>query len=133
MSRCSAGSSGGSGAAVGWAWRRWCCSAATSGFRPTCPGRSACAHARPSAARASWTDAASCSTKRPTHSAAGGGGSTITQQLARGFLLDPDLAQRRSPERKLREAVLALKLTATYPKDEILALYLNQIYYGGMA
>src|SRR6185295_9309051 len=61
------------------------------------------------------------------------GGSTITQQLARGFLLDPDLAQRRTLDRKLREAVLALKLTAVYPKDEILALYLNQTYYGGMA
>jgi membrane peptidoglycan carboxypeptidase len=61
------------------------------------------------------------------------GGSTITQQLARGFLLDPNLAQQRTFARKLREAVLALKLTATYPKDEILALYLNQSYYGGMA
>jgi len=61
------------------------------------------------------------------------GGSTITQQLARGFLLNPQLAGARTLERKLREAVLALKLTATYPKDEILALYLNQIYYGGRA
>ncbi|MFL5805882.1 MAG: PBP1A family penicillin-binding protein [Roseiflexaceae bacterium] len=61
------------------------------------------------------------------------GGSTITQQLARGFLLDPDLAQRRTLDRKLRETVLALKLTAAYPKDEILALYLNQTYYGSMA
>lgn len=61
------------------------------------------------------------------------GGSTITQQLARNVLLDPELAQQRTFERKLRETVLALKLTATYSKDEILALYLNQIYYGGMS
>jgi 1A family penicillin-binding protein len=61
------------------------------------------------------------------------GGSTITQQLARNFLLDPQLTQQRSLTRKLREAVLALKLTASYPKDEILALYLNQSYYGGLA
>jgi 1A family penicillin-binding protein len=61
------------------------------------------------------------------------GGSTITQQLARGFLLDPALAQQRTLDRKLREAVLALKLTAAYSKDEILALYLNQTYYGGMS
>jgi 1A family penicillin-binding protein len=61
------------------------------------------------------------------------GGSTITQQLARGFLLDPQLAQRRTLDRKLREAVLALKLTAIYSKDDILALYLNQTYYGGMS
>jgi penicillin-binding protein 1C len=61
------------------------------------------------------------------------GGSTITQQLARGFLLDPRLAGQQSIERKLREAVLALKLTARLPKDEILALYLNQVYYGGLS
>ncbi|MBV9789941.1 MAG: PBP1A family penicillin-binding protein, partial [Chloroflexi bacterium] len=61
------------------------------------------------------------------------GGSTITQQLARNFLLDPQLTQQQSFTRKLREAVLALKLTASYPKDEILALYLNQTYYGGLA
>jgi 1A family penicillin-binding protein len=75
--------------------------------------------------RAAWIDLRS--------GAAVAGGSTITQQLARGFLLDPALAQQRTLERKLREAVLALKLTASYPKDEILALYLNQTYYGGMA
>lgn len=61
------------------------------------------------------------------------GGSTITQQLARSFLLDPALAREQSLERKLREATLALKLTAMLPKDEILALYLNQTYYGGMS
>ena len=60
------------------------------------------------------------------------GGSTLTQQLARNFLLDPDLARQRSLERKLREAILALKLTASLPKDEILTLYLNQTYYGGL-
>ncbi|GAB4205541.1 MAG: PBP1A family penicillin-binding protein [Roseiflexaceae bacterium] len=61
------------------------------------------------------------------------GGSTITQQLARNFLLDPQFARQRSLERKLREAVLALKLSATLSKDEILALYLNQTYYGGLS
>ncbi len=61
------------------------------------------------------------------------GGSTITQQLARNFLLAPDLARQRTFERKLRETVLAIKLTATYSKDAILELYLNQVYYGGMS
>ena len=61
------------------------------------------------------------------------GGSTITQQLARNFLLDPGAAGRRTLDRKLRETVLALKLTAAYSKDEILALYLNQSYYGGLS
>lgn len=75
--------------------------------------------------RAAWTDLRSASVMA--------GGSTITQQLARSFLLDPELARQRTIERKLREAVLALKLTASYPKDEILELYLNQTYYGGLS
>lgn len=61
------------------------------------------------------------------------GGSTITQQLARSFLIDPSLAQERSLERKAREIALALKLTAALSKDEILELYLNQTYYGAMS
>lgn len=61
------------------------------------------------------------------------GGSTITQQLARNFLLDPQRAREQSFGRKLHEAILALKLTATYSKDEIIALYLNQTFYGNGA
>lgn len=60
------------------------------------------------------------------------GGSTITQQVARTLLL-PGEKSERTIRRKLREAVLAWKLTRAYSKDEILALYLNQTYYGGMA
>ncbi|CAG0973520.1 penicillin-binding protein 1C [Anaerolineales bacterium] len=60
------------------------------------------------------------------------GGSTITQQVARTLLL-ADEKSERTIRRKLREAVLAWQLTRAYSKDEILALYLNQIYYGGMA
>ncbi len=60
------------------------------------------------------------------------GGSTITQQVARTLLLSDEKAER-SLRRKLRETVLAWQLTRAYSKDEILALYLNQIYYGGMA
>jgi len=74
--------------------------------------------------RAAWLDLRSGSVVA--------GGSTITQQLARSFLLDPQLAGTRTLDRKLRETILALKLTTIYPKDEILALYLNQTYYGGM-
>jgi len=61
------------------------------------------------------------------------GGSTITQQLARILLFDEEERTERSLRRKVREAVLAWKLTQHYSKDEILALYLNQSYYGGMA
>lgn len=57
------------------------------------------------------------------------GGSTITQQLAKkAFLTD-----HRTPTRKIRELVLALKLEKKYSKDEILYLYLNQIPYGSNA
>lgn len=61
------------------------------------------------------------------------GGSTITQQVARGLLLDSEERQTRSIRRKLREIILALRLERQLSKDEILALYLNQTYYGNLA
>ena len=61
------------------------------------------------------------------------GGSTITQQLARTLLLDVAERQERTVWRKLRESWLAWRLAQVYSKDEILAFYLNQIYYGGHA
>jgi penicillin-binding protein 1C len=61
------------------------------------------------------------------------GGSTITQQVARNLLLSPEERIQRSVRRKLREAILAWQLTRLYSKDEILAFYLNQTYYGGLA
>jgi penicillin-binding protein 1A len=54
------------------------------------------------------------------------GGSTITQQVVRTFLLSPE----RTFRRKLREQVLAERISANLSKDEILYLYLNQIYFG---
>jgi len=54
------------------------------------------------------------------------GASTITQQVARTFFLTSE----RSLERKLREAVLALRIERAYTKEKILELYLNQIYLG---
>ncbi len=61
------------------------------------------------------------------------GGSTITQQVARNLLLDPDERYTQSLRRKVREAYLAIRLEARYSKDQILALYLNQTYYGNFA
>lgn len=61
------------------------------------------------------------------------GGSTITQQVARNLLLDPQQRAERTLRRKLRESVLALQLTQRYSRDEILALYFNQTYYGNLA
>ena len=54
------------------------------------------------------------------------GASTITQQVARDFLLNSDVKFSR----KIREAILAIRIDATYPKDKILELYLNEIYLG---
>src|SRR4030095_3733548 len=54
------------------------------------------------------------------------GGSTITQQLAKVLFLTPD----KSLDRKLKEAVLAMELERRYPKDRLLGMYLNQIYFG---
>jgi penicillin-binding protein 1A len=54
------------------------------------------------------------------------GGSTITQQVTRSFLLTPEKSFRR----KFREAILAYKINKAFSKDEILFLYLNQIYLG---
>ncbi|MBR1859514.1 MAG: PBP1A family penicillin-binding protein, partial [Selenomonadaceae bacterium] len=54
------------------------------------------------------------------------GGSTITQQLAKNAYL----TQERTIQRKIQEMFLALKLEKQYTKQEILELYLNQIYFG---
>jgi 1A family penicillin-binding protein len=61
------------------------------------------------------------------------GGSTLTQQLARNLLLSPEERYERTLTRKLREAVLAWRMARHYSKDEILGLYLNEIYFGNMA
>ncbi len=57
------------------------------------------------------------------------GGSTLTQQLVKNSLLTPE----RTLKRKIREFALTLMVEATYGKDQILEMYLNQIPYGGTA
>jgi len=54
------------------------------------------------------------------------GGSTITQQVTRSFLLTPE----RSYIRKIKEIILSYRIEKAFSKDEILFLYLNQIYLG---
>jgi 1A family penicillin-binding protein len=61
------------------------------------------------------------------------GGSTITQQVARNLLLDPEQRAQRTLRRKIRESILALDLTRHYSRNDILAIYLNQTYYGNLA
>ncbi len=57
------------------------------------------------------------------------GASTITQQVARTFFL----SRSRTLERKLKEALLAYKIESQLSKDQILELYMNQIYLGARA
>ncbi|MCP2671812.1 PBP1A family penicillin-binding protein [Maricaulaceae bacterium EIL42A08] len=57
------------------------------------------------------------------------GGSTITQQLAKNLFLTSD----RTITRKMQEMMLALWLERRFTKDEILALYLNRVYFGAGA
>ncbi len=57
------------------------------------------------------------------------GGSTITQQVARTFFLD----RSRTVSRKFKEALLAFKIESQLSKDQVLELYMNQIYLGGRA
>lgn len=56
------------------------------------------------------------------------GGSTITQQLVRNAVLTPE----KTFARKIREAILAIEIEATFSKEEILEAYLNQIPYGSL-
>lgn len=55
-----------------------------------------------------------------------GGGSTITQQVAKNFLLTTE----QTWDRKIKEAILALRIESTFSKDKILELYVNEIFLG---
>lgn len=57
------------------------------------------------------------------------GGSTITQQLVKNVLLSPE----KTITRKIKEIVLSIEVEATYTKDQILEMYLNQVSFGGTA
>lgn len=54
------------------------------------------------------------------------GASTITQQVAKNFLLSSD----QTMDRKIKEAILSFRIEQTYSKDKILELYLNEIFFG---
>ena len=57
------------------------------------------------------------------------GGSTLTQQLAKNLFLSPE----RTLERKVQEVLLAVWLEQNYTKDQILAMYLNRVFFGSNA
>jgi penicillin-binding protein 1A len=71
-------------------------------------------------ARAVWTNIENYGKRRPQ------GASTITQQVAKNFLTGDE----KSLNRKIKEALLAIRIERAYPKDKILELYLNEIYLG---
>ena len=54
------------------------------------------------------------------------GAATITQQVAKNFLLTSEV----SYERKIKEAILAIRIERAFSKNQILELYLNEIYLG---
>ena len=73
-------------------------------------------------AHAVWTNLINLgTTRRPV------GASTITQQVAKNFLLSAEV----SIARKVKEAILAFRIEQAFSKDRILELYLNEIYLGG--
>ena len=61
------------------------------------------------------------------------GASTITQQVARNLLLTTEERLQRTLARKLRESILAYRMSRLLSKDEILQLYLNTVYYGNLS
>lgn len=72
-------------------------------------------------ARALWVNV--------THGEVQQGGSTLTQQLARNVFL----TQQRTVNRKMQEILLAQQIERQLTKEEVLELYLNQVYYGNQA
>jgi len=63
----------------------------------------------------------------------GPGASTITQQLARALVLETEFASQRTAERKIVEIIVASEIKRKYTKNEILEIYLNEIFYGNFA
>ena len=61
------------------------------------------------------------------------GGSTITQQIVRHIAFDYEERTTVSYDRKIKEIVLAWMMNRDFSKDEILEMYLNEIYYGNLA
>src|SRR5262245_30812351 len=56
-----------------------------------------------------------------------GGASTLTQMLARGLFLTPE----QTPERKIKEILLAIQIEKAYTKEQILTMFCNKILLGG--
>ena len=61
------------------------------------------------------------------------GASTITQQLARASIIAPQQIPSRTVSRKVKEILIAFRLTASYSKKDLLTMYFNEMYFGNLA
>ncbi len=61
------------------------------------------------------------------------GGSTITQQMVKNLFINEDERYKRTISRKVVELLISLEVESRYPKDKILEVYLNQVYFGNLA
>jgi membrane peptidoglycan carboxypeptidase len=61
------------------------------------------------------------------------GGSSITQQLIKNIIIDPEERYERSYTRKAKEVIMAMEITRRYSKEQILEWYLNYNFYGNFA
>ncbi|RIK30976.1 MAG: hypothetical protein DCC55_36970, partial [Chloroflexi bacterium] len=61
------------------------------------------------------------------------GGSSITQQLIKNIIIDPEDRAQQSYARKIKEVILAMEVTRRYSKERILEWYLNYNFYGNLA
>lgn len=61
------------------------------------------------------------------------GGSSITQQLIKNIIIDPEDRAQQSYARKIKEVILAMEVTRRYPKERVLEWYLNYNFYGNLA
>jgi penicillin-binding protein 1C len=61
------------------------------------------------------------------------GGSSITQQLVKNIIIEPEDRAQQSYARKIKEVILAMEVTRRYPKDKVLEWYLNYNFYGNLS
>lgn len=61
------------------------------------------------------------------------GGSSITQQLVKNIIIEPEERTQQSYARKIKEVILAMEVTRRYPKEKVLEWYLNYNFYGNLA
>lgn len=61
------------------------------------------------------------------------GGSTISQQMVKNLFIQEDKRYERTISRKVKELLIAFEVEGRYPKEKILEIYLNQVYFGNLA